>query len=377
MNQVRIDVSARITPIEEEWDELADRLDADPFVRPLWVNAWFDAFGENSRLVVTVRRDGRLVAVLPLHQRGATLSSPTNWHTPRFGLLAEDQERARRLLDWILRNGNRQVRIGFLDAASADVRLWQDAAEQRRGHVILRTVSRSPFLTIDGDWERYWSSASKHRRSELRRRRRRLEECGPVTVQVADGRSDLGALLREGFDIEAAGWKAQAGTAILSQPASRRFYTELARSAAARGWLRLAFLRVAGRAIAFDYSLEHRGVHYLLKQGNDPQWRRYGPGMLLREEMIRRSFALGHRAYEFLGTDEPWKLEWTSTCHERVLFEFFDDTIAGNLGWLANAYGRPLARRLRDRTGGLFGPGHGSTRTAGREPARTPAEIAS
>jgi CelD/BcsL family acetyltransferase involved in cellulose biosynthesis len=377
MNQVRVDVLEGTAPIAEEWDQLADRTDADPFVRPLWFNAWFDAFGDGRGLVVTARRDGRLVAVLPVQERGATLSSPTNWHTARFGLLAERPEDARRLVEWTLRTGKRQVRIDFIDAASPDVRLWQDAAEQRRDHVVIRTLLRSPFLALDGDWERYRSDMSKRRRSELRRRRRRLEECGRVAVEVADGRSGLHALLREGFALEAAGWKGQAGTAIVSQPASRRFYTDLARSAAARGLLRLAFLRVAGRAIAFDYSLEHRGVHYLLKQGNDPQWRRYGPGMLLREEMIRRSFAEGHRTYEFLGSDEPWKLEWTSSCHERVHVEFFDHSVAGNLSWLASAYGRPLARRLRDNAGRLRRPGHDSSRRVGRGRARTPAEISS
>ncbi|HKP88939.1 MAG TPA: GNAT family N-acetyltransferase, partial [Thermoleophilaceae bacterium] len=41
--------------------------------------------------------------------------------------------------------------------------------------------------------------------------------------------------------------------------------------AAEQGWLRLAFLRLDGRAIAFDMCLEHGGAFYVLKGGFDPE----------------------------------------------------------------------------------------------------------
>jgi len=46
----------------------------------------------------------------------------------------------------------------------------------------------------------------------------------------------------------------EGGSAIASDPALRRFYTEWGEMAADRDWLRLWFLRLGGRRVAFEYN---------------------------------------------------------------------------------------------------------------------------
>ena len=208
-----------------------------------------------------------------------------------------------------------------------------------------RPLERSPYVDTTGDWEAYVEERKSKFLRELRRRRRQLEAEGRFALEVHDGREQLIELLEEGFRVEAAGWKAARGTAILSQPATRRFYGDLACWAAKHGWLRLAFLRLDSRPMAFDFSIEHHGVHYLLKTGFDPAYGRFAPGMLIRHEMIARAFAEGLRRYEFLGADEPWKLKWTDAVRERSLLQAFAPTLRGEVERTAFAYGRPLARR--------------------------------
>src|SRR5207245_1703401 len=183
-----------------------------------------------------------------------------------------------------------------------------DAARGARHRVIVRALERSPYVTVDGDWTAYEARRDGKLLRELRRRGRRLGEQGRVELDVADGRERLDELLAEGLRIEAAAWKGERGTAIESSADTRRFYSEVARWAAARGWLRLAFLRLDGRPLAFDYCIEDQGVHYLLKTGYDPGYHAFAPGMLIRREMIARAFSNGLASYEFLGVDEPWKL---------------------------------------------------------------------
>ena len=81
----------------------------------------------------------------------------------------------------------------------------------------------------------------------------------------------------------------------------------------------------------------------------DPAYRPYGPGVLLRREMIARAFAAGLERYEFLGDDYPWKLAWTSDVHERLTVLAFAPSAAGLADWLLNAHARPLARSLLRR----------------------------
>jgi len=328
------------------WEELAERVHATPFLRPGWVTAWWNAFGKGRLELRCERRpqDERLCALLPVQRERGTLASPTNWHSPEFGLLAESAEDARRLVASVLADRPRRLSLAFL--APEQAALAKSEALARGYRVIQRTLQRSPHVPIDGDWEAYRRRLSKGLRDDLKRSRRLLSARGRVSFEVSTG-AGLDALLEQGFEVEASGWKGERGTAIRDRPAERRFYTEVARWAAARGWLRLAFLRLDGRALAFDFCLEHAGVHYLIKTGYDPACRELGPGKLLREEMLARAFREGLRSYELLGDAEPWKLRWASATRPRELVQVFRPTPLGLLDWSLFRHGRPLAKRIR------------------------------
>jgi CelD/BcsL family acetyltransferase involved in cellulose biosynthesis len=75
--------------------------------------------------------------------------------------------------------------------------------------------------------------------------------------------------------------------------------------------LRLYFLTVNRRRIAFHYSLCYRNKLYLLKQGYDPNYAPYSPSNLLCEKVLRDAFERGVTEYDFLGAEADWKLEWT------------------------------------------------------------------
>lgn len=338
--------SADLEAAAPAWEELAERVQAAPFLRPGWIAAWWNAFGRGRLEIRSERRpqDERLCALLPVQREGGTLASPTNWHSPEFGLLAESAVDARRLVASLLADRPRRLSLAFLAPEQAE--LAQEEALAQGYRVIQRTLQRSPHVPIDGDWEAYRHRLSKNLRDDLRRARRLLSARGKVSFEVSSG-AGFDELLEQGFGVEASGWKGARGTAIRSRPLERRFYTEVARWAAAHGWLRLAFLRLDGRPLAFDFCLEHAGVHYLVKTGYDPAYRELGPGKLLREEMLARAFREGLRSYELLGDAEPWKLRWTSATRARELVQFFRPTPLGLLDWSLFQHGRPFAKRIR------------------------------
>jgi CelD/BcsL family acetyltransferase involved in cellulose biosynthesis len=328
-----------------EWDELVERTRGLPWLRPGWIDAWWSAFGEGTLRIVAVRDEGRLTGVLPLYERRGALSSTTNWHTPEFGPVTASAE-ASELMAGVLSLRPRRLSLAWLDKGKPGFAECSRLARDRGYRLIVRTIERSPYIDTQGDWERYEEGLSSKLLRELRRRRRRLESRGELALDVSTGNEGLDELLEQGFRIEAAGWKGERGLAIDSQARTRQFYGEIARWAAARGLLRLAFLRLDGQPFAFDYAIEEHGIHYLLKTGYDPGFRADAPGQLLRYLMIRRAFDEGLTAYEFLGTDEAWKLEWADAVRERWALQAFAPTLAGRIDWAAFALGRPLAKRV-------------------------------
>ena len=341
-----------IAALEREWDALADATRATPFQRPGWFDAWWRAFGSGRLEIAALRRGDRLVAIAPLYRRRELLRSVTNWHTPEFDILAEDGPARRELLERLLRGRTRAVTLRFLTAGTPGESDARAVAETTRHRVIVRSLEHPPYVPIDGGWEEYLGGRDRHRLSENRRRRRRLQEHGRLALAIEDGRASLDALLEEGFRVEASGWKAAAGTAIAARPETRQFYTEIARWAVSRGWLRLAFLRLDERAIAFQYLIVADGIASQLKGGYDPEHRKYAPGMLLAESVLEWAFSEGLRRYEFHGVDERFKLEWAPASHELRAVELFPRTAPGALVWAAFAYGRPAAKRLRELRSG-------------------------
>jgi len=335
-----------VDPLAREWEELADRVQAVPWVRPGWVAAWWRAFGTGALEVLAVRRGRRLAAVLPLQSRFGELNSTTNWHTPQSGLLAEDSAAAQELTRALFARRSRRVNLGFLALEGDDLRECRAAAAAAGYRQAVRTILHPPYLPIEGDWAEYKRRLSAKRLSEIRRRRRLLEAEGKLSLQIVDGSERLDEFLKEGFRVEAAAWKGAAGSAIISRPQTHQFYSEVARWGAARGMLRLAFLRLDGCPLAFDYSLEEFGVHYLIKTGYNPAYGKFGPGLILRYEMLARAFADGLGCYEFLGTDQEWKFEWADKVRELVLLRTFSPSPSGLLEWAAFAYGRPLAKSI-------------------------------
>jgi CelD/BcsL family acetyltransferase involved in cellulose biosynthesis len=342
---IQVESHGRLEPLSREWDELADRVHAAPWLRPGWITAWDRAFGRGTLQVLTLSRDGRLAGVLPLERRFGILRSTSNWHTPAFSMLVQDSAAALELGRALFARGGRRVALAFLPADDPALDTCLSAALAARHRVIVRTLECSPYIACNGDWSSYERQRDSAFLRELRRRRRRLCEQGRLELDVTDGRDRLEELLDEGFRVEAAGWKGNRGTAIASDPTTRRFYEDVARWAAERGWLRLAFLRLDERPLAFDYCLEQQGVHYLLKTGYDSAYHAFAPGMLIRWEMIARAFSNGLARYEFLGDNEPWKRKWTDAVAERRLLQTFAHSLPGVLDWAAFAFGRPLAKR--------------------------------
>jgi CelD/BcsL family acetyltransferase involved in cellulose biosynthesis len=330
--------------ITDEWDELAERAGAVPFVRPGWIAAGWDAFGHGALEILTLRRGGRLAGVVPLCGDRGWLRSPTNDQTPQFGFVAEDRAAADELAGAVLDRAGRRLTLSFVDASGWELAALRDQGGDRRYRVLARPVVRPPYLLVDGDWDAFRDRIAGRLLRDLRRRRRRLEDEGVLTFEVTDGTTRLDDLLEEGFRVEASGWKAAQRTAIVSRPETRRFFTEVARWAAARGWLRLAFLRLDGRPLAFQFGLEEGGAYYFVKGGYDTDYHRYAPGKLLVEEMLERAFSSGLERFEFLGQPESWKLEWTDETRVLVIVDAFAPSLQGRADLAAHSLHRSLRR---------------------------------
>ena len=324
--------------LREDWNALLERSSTDiPFLRHEWFWLWWQHFGEGRQLWIVVVYDGKTPClIMPLMREAArplrpvrVLRSMTNSHAYRWHYLCEPTrpEAIEAALSYLAVSGEWDLMDLDLVAGTATERQALLDLARKRGHAVTRAVELSPVVEVTGSWEAFHSSLKKRFRSRLRRSRKSLEAGGKVSFELVSGGEQLQAKLDEGFAVERQSWKGRSGTAIACHPNLVAFYSAWAHTAAAKGWLRLFFLRLEDNAVAFDFSLLHRGQLYTMKAGYDEAYKQASVGHLLNFEVLRRVFEgeLGqavHR-YHFMGKDEPYKREWAKDSYPEEIWQLY------------------------------------------------------
>jgi len=318
MNLDVITTAEQLASLRDDWDKLIARANVThPFVTHAWMQSWWECFGAGSEMMIlVVREEGEVVAIAPLLRRKRIVRFIANAHTPRCDfIVAEGRSDAYRAIsDFLLRQSGGWNVLQLRDVPTASPTLGE-LAEQAARHGYLTGVQRSansPVLPTTEPWERSMENFPPKRRWYLRNRLKRLSKLGRVSLETISGGDGLPKALEDGFRLEAAAWKGKAGTAIACDPVLLRFYATLAQRAADRGWLRLQFLKVDEKRIAFAYCLAYANRMFLLKPGFDPEYGAHSPGNLLFYLSLQELHGQGFVAYDFLGYDDHWKRQWAS-----------------------------------------------------------------
>lgn len=345
-------VHDRAAAVAPEWDRLADACAAPLFARPGWLQAWLDAFGGADRLTIhTVRRDGQLVALVPL-LRGRlprSLSSPTNIDSPTWGPLAVDGAAAQALARSVLARGPSRLRMDVVALDHPASRHFVETLERAGYRPCVRFREHPPFVDATLDTEVVLQRLSAKRRSNLRRAARRLEDLGDVSFEVHRSADGLDAVLDEVLHLEASGWKGERGTAVSADPRRERFYRAVTRWAAERGWLLLTALRLDRRMIAFSLAFDDHAVVHGLKLAYDEGFGKHSPGAQVLHRTLTLALEGTTRTFDLLGDDDPYKTAVADGTIERVYADWCAPTWYGR-GLLAASTTRLAAERaVRDR----------------------------
>jgi CelD/BcsL family acetyltransferase involved in cellulose biosynthesis len=313
------------------WNTIGEEVGL-PTLSHAWVRACAAAFVDAGQLAVTVVRTPDAVAMAPLLKRDDGVSRLELLGVDEIGdpsdLLASGPSALQRLAETLVLTG-RPLHLMRIPADSPTVPALR-RAYRGKGIVIIRAHAAYPWIPLDATWSCPESRLNAGRRSDVRRARRHAARLGPVQIEVLSPTpAELAPLLEEAFQVEAAGWKGRRGSAVLDNAARRTFFHRYAFAAAARGALRLGFLRIGGRAAAMQLAVESGERFWLLKIGYDETFGRCSPGMLLMIESLRYAAARGLGSYELLGTVEPWTSMWTRMTRPCVSVRAYPATAHG------------------------------------------------
>ena len=311
--------------IGSQWQQLVERSGSEPvFMSQAWLTTWWECFGSGKQLHIIVVYSGNdLIGAAPMmittsrmyRLKVRRLESIYNFHTPRYDLLiaTRHDEVYRAIWEEISRSQDKWdlVVLAQVPASSPTLSVMEGLASQSKWSAGLWSARPSPFIPLGCDYDSVFNRMKGKERYNLRKRLSRLGEMGRVELEVVRDRDQVREVMQDGLRIEAAAWKGENGTAINSAPDVEEFYMRFAERAADLGWLRICFLRVGDKRIAFDYAIENSGKLYGVKIGYDPQYHTCSPGHILLLFILQQACMTGCSEYDFLGVDDEWKYAFT------------------------------------------------------------------
>jgi CelD/BcsL family acetyltransferase involved in cellulose biosynthesis len=307
MTSCSIDIvndEAGLTTLEPEWRDLWERDPAaTPFQSPAWLVPWVRTFAGPDWLVSTLRRRGRLIAVLPLfcvddmHGRrlmsmGAGISDYGDGvFDPEVGSEAASML-IMALMDWHA--------MEFLQLPSGSPLLTAAAPQgwtDRR-----RTSEPCPVMPLP-------TTLSRRMRQNLRYYRARVERVGIEHALLSSRDAALPALECL-FALHGARWESRCSPGVLSDEKVRCFHRQAVPALADAGLLRMHVLHRQGTPVAIGYMLAAKASAYDYITGFDPDLAALGLGTVLIGCAIEAAVEEGAREFDFLRGREDYKYRW-------------------------------------------------------------------
>lgn len=362
----RLDDAAEFHGLAPLWEEIvAQGGQTSPFLSHDWFRCCWDAVRPaRSPELVIVEENGTPVAVAPMMrwtQRGrgglpvrclALLESPD---TPALDIVTVGDRApvVQAILGHLAGRADWDVAtFQKIDLASPTLKAFEAAVPERFPYARTANVP-SPYLTVTGDWERFYRGKTQRFRKTCRNIQNRLERAGRVSIEEHAALDSQSSLFGEILELSGRSWKAPEGVAIATMPNMAEFFTQLTHRATARGWLSVWVLRLDGRAIAMEYQLRAEGRVYALRADFDEAFRHVSPGSALNFAIVQSLFERGGTHEYDMGPGlNEYKLRWSSGAHETVQFRLYRRAAYSRFLHALDTVVVPLARRWRERLPG-------------------------
>lgn len=318
--------------LRREWDALA-HASGNIFLTPDFAEVWRRHLGGATAaepLLLGARDAGGALRVLwPLHvqRRGPVRIVRQLGHGPADELgpvcAPEDREAAGRAL----RAARRALPAPLMlaDRLPSDVD-WSAALGARP-----LVAEASPVLPTGGrPFDEYLKSRSSSFRSQVGRRRRRLEREHDVAFRLAGTPDEVERGMTTLFRLHAGRWEHESDAFAAPLDALHR---EFALRALERGWLRLWTLALDGRDVAAWYGFRFAGAESYYQSGREPEAEELNVGNVLLAHTIRAAFDDGLREYRFLRGNEPYKRRWSEDDREVLTMAVALGPVGTPLAW--------------------------------------------
>jgi CelD/BcsL family acetyltransferase involved in cellulose biosynthesis len=302
--------------LEPEWRVLLPRATANTvFVSPTWLRVWWREFGTGRELLLlSVRRQGELVGVVPLMRDGGHLSFAGDTQVCDYMDVVAAAGKEDAVLSAVLRGLGeepwRELVLWAVPEGSPTLEALKVAAAAPSLSVDIEREDVCPRLDLPATWEEYLAGLSKKNRHELRRKLRKLSRVGEARLETLDQPAEVAAALDDFLRLYR---ESRADKAAFMTEEMERFFRAIVAALAAEEQVELIFLALGGVRVAAVLCFCADDECLLYNSGYDPDYAYLSVGLLSKALALRKAIEEGKQRFDFLRGAEPYKYDLGAT----------------------------------------------------------------
>jgi CelD/BcsL family acetyltransferase involved in cellulose biosynthesis len=313
--------------VRHEWDRLADGC---AFRTWTWQSCWWRHYASahpSRRLLVVLAYDDdgerppRLAAALPCYVESTwaqgrilRLLGDGEVCSDHLGLLADARhvnEAAVAIAaylsdrdDWDL------LDFDAVDANDEATLALHRTLAERGASTTQSTAGACWSIDLPATWDDFLATQSKSHRKQLRQLERRVLQSDRAAWRRVDDESQFDAAWNTLIDLHQRRRRSLGEPGCFASPRWADFHRDVAAALLKEGRLRLSMLELDGDPVAAEYHLAGSHTTYAYQGGVDPDRLADEPGQLSTICSLQQAIAEGHRSFDLLRGDEPYKAHW-------------------------------------------------------------------
>jgi CelD/BcsL family acetyltransferase involved in cellulose biosynthesis len=319
----------QLADLEVAWNDLAAEV---PFRSWDWLATWWRRYGTAStseknagprRLnVLAVHKDGCLVGVAPWYcERSLVAGNVLRWLgdgevcTDHSSLICHPDHMSSvtaAIADALTGPCDDWDRID-LEAVDADDTAVAGLLAHlgQHGCGVARELAVACWaVELPATWDEYLAAISKSHRKQLRQLERRVLDSPRIRWHRVESPEQFTVAWPILVDLHQRRRKSLGEPGCFSSQKFLDFHYEAAGRLLGRGLLRMSWLELDGAPIAAEYHLAGGSTTYAYQGGVEPDRLAEEPGRLSSILCLRAAIEEGHRHFDFLRGDEPYKAHW-------------------------------------------------------------------
>jgi CelD/BcsL family acetyltransferase involved in cellulose biosynthesis len=331
----KITAEEGLLDLKEDWNRLSEAaVEPNAFTTFDWFLVWNRCLtlegrsGQRRLNVVVIKRNGMVAGISPLIHREA---SRFGWVVRKlefvggqgdyndFVLGENPTAQVQAIVDLFVETQDQWDLIDLRDLRDPQNTLPEIQGALSDAGLRYRVLpeARCPFLTVDGPWSTVIGRLSPSSRRTFRKQQSRLDRMRDQGLRFRMIENPLAEprLLEKLISLETQ--KHVQGE--LTQPFIGKYpsvFESLFETMGSRGWFYVALLELGERPLAWQLWLRSGTKLWGFLTAYDHSFARLSPGTMLVPAVIDYAYAHGYTECDFLRGEEPYKMRWTTGCHQ-------------------------------------------------------------